>query len=1540
MIIFAIKMKEGGKMKVGKKLLASLLLMVIVITQLTPSLFVRAEEGEEIKYNLSFELERDVSALNEIYQKHDEAESESEKTDEKASDEEVAVEADANKDVNSKANQVNDNDTVVDLSQETEVEENSSEEANPIEESNDEAESSEEESEEAIVLPSGGGEGSQEEKTEEVKDLNITYTLHIKGESEESIEKRITYSLEKADFVGDLKFEGIETLSNNLEVKYYTKEDGSSFEEDSENFELYLDTNAERTVLELPSIGEKEDSLRVKESNFEEAIEISEEKVNEAVGDPNAKHFLNFDISRYDFTDFESLIATYTNYWMKRTDQNVFDHDEWRLNNFTVINELHIDGVDETIKEKMIYDADEYSWSEKIEFRNIEVPYEDIEIQYYKKADNSLVKPYLLHYDFYLKKSEDDKMILQVPRLSPKDNYSGDANQVKIFKVSNVSLKDKDGNAKEVTPTEIDDINLDITEDLSGIKPSDTVYVNGNSGDDQKDGLSKENAVKTFAKAKEIAQSNKDIVEIVVTGQTDIEGDISLEDTNAKICRSKDYYKYLFNVPSGKTATLSNIIIDGKSNSNESIKESLIRVNSGATLNINEGAALRNNKIMDIKDTATRGGAVNAFEATINMTGGSVEENQATYGGGIYLYGSTMNFSGGVVQNNEAKRVIDYAYGGAVYSAGGGIIASGASTINFSGDAKVLNNSADEVGGGISLGTRQVEKQNKLYMTGGLIDGNTAGASGGGIFIQCRLFDSGKSIAYISSGRITNNKMSGTGITEKAFGGGGIYVNGFPASWDYAGAHYYGENGELYLTNAIIRNNNSDKEGAGFAGCPISKTQFYVNNGVAIYGNNTRAGRNNDKGKTVYLLSSKFYMSHSGQAEYKLDKRMLGGAPYDWKKVIGSEIIPLPDNELEATLPENSELALNSNDKGNDFTEALGKVIIEGNYSATRGAGIGSNGTIKFGTESPTTEVSVEKKWDDNNDEKKVRPVSITVNLIANYEGKEYKVDSIVLNKDNNWKHTFKDLPTINDGNKITYTVKEETVTGYSSKITGSEKDGFTIINTPEEPKKETKEIKVSKVWDTVDQEAYAKEIEVVLVKNDEETEKTLTLNEDNHWQGTFENLDAKDENDKEITYTVKEVGEKDNKITFDGKEFKVSYKATTDGYTITNSYNPPEEPKKEYRDICVEKAWDIRGMKPISHIEVELYRDGKATGNTLVLSEANGWSGSFKDLEKASDDGHIYNYSVKEIGEKFYTVEISGEYYEVIYRGNMDSGFTIINKEEPPRKPQRRDIRVRKVWDVTNKIPVDEIQVELYKDGRATGNVITLSDANGWMGRFEDLLAYDAEGFKYEYSVREVGEASHRVSISGSDYDVSYEGDMNHSFIIINKENTPPKKKIDFGVNKVWRSDGKTEAVQVELYMDGAATGKIITLSEANGWNGTFIDLDLEDAKGNKHIYTVKEIGEVSGGYYIGERKFNVIYEGSMNSGITIINSEEPPKEEEEEPSKDKDDEPKEKDKESEKHRIPKTGVEDGSLSIVLALVVLVGLFFVKRKLSEGKTK
>lgn len=853
-------------MKKGRKILACLILMVLVLSQVPTNLLVRAEEGEETKYNLSFELERDASALNEIYQKHDEAEDQSEKTDEKASDEEADGELDANKD----------NETVVDLSQETEeekAEENSSEEAKPVDEAKpiDEAkpvdeglagdESNQADEDEAIVLPSGGGEGSSEEKAEEAKDLNITYTLHIKGaDKDDTIEKRITYSVEKADFVGDLKFEGIETLSNELEVKYYSKEDGSSFDEKSENFDLYLETNSEKTVLELPSIGEREDSLRVKESNFEEVIEIGEEKVNEAVGDPNA----------------------------------------------TVI------------------------------------------------------------------------------------------------------------------------------------------YLNGQAVDDTKDGSTEENAVQTFERAKELAAANQNIEKIIVTGKTDIEGDISLTGTNAKVYRSIDYNGYLFNVANGNTATLSNITIDGNTQKISNIEKSLIYVGNGATLNINDGAILKNNKIKAIENTATEGGAVHAESANVNMTGGSVEDNQATYGGGIYLYGSTMNFSGGVVQNNKSKQVIDYAHSEQVYSAGGGIIANGGSTINMSSEAEVLNNIAAEIGGGISLGSNQWGPTNILNMTGGTIGHNEAGAAGGGIFVQGKYSNGGASKAIISAGNIINNIMNGTGRTNKSFGGGGIYVNGFNRR--------YGGNGVLELKNAIITANMSLYSGAGYASCPVSETTIYVNDGVALYGN---VSEQNDD---LFIYCDTTFGIHAGNPKYMLSRRMLGGTLNNWINVVDNKAFPENNYEKEITINKDKSYLyiFNNNNDVSEFTNRLAKVFITGNKSFTAGAGIGSNGTVIFGTDNETKEVKVKKAWNDDNNKDNKRPKSIKVTLMAKIGGEstEYEVETVELNEENQWSYEFKGLPSKSGDTKITYTVKEESIDGYKSVLSGSEKDGYTITNTPEKPKK------------------------------------------------------------------------------------------------------------------------------------------------------------------------------------------------------------------------------------------------------------------------------------------------------------------------------------------------------------------------------------------------------------------------------------------------------------------------------------------------------
>ena len=643
-----------------------------------------------------------------------------------------------------------------------------------------------------------------------------------------------------------------------------------------------------------------------------------------------------------------------------------------------------------------------------------------------------------------------------------------------------------------------------------------------------------------------------------------------------------------------------------------------------------------------------------------------------------------MNFTGGAVQNNRSELVDDKPYK-QYYSAGGGIILRERSVLNMSGDAKVLNNFAAEIGGGISVGSNNPEKGSVLNMDGGIVDGNTAGAAGGGIFIQAKYFSGSQGKAYINAGKITNNHMDGSGKTNKAFGGGGIYVNGATETIRYQDENgemqemtVNGANGELYIKNVLITDNKSDWEGAGLASCPISKTTIHVNNGVAFDKN--QAGK---PGNDVFIYSNENYGPHSGNAIYKLSKRMLGGGLFNWTKPDGTA---LTDAEHEGTLvipkgEKDAKFAANSNPEDIKLAKALAKVIISGNTSKTRGGGIGSNGTIVIGTEEGKTEVKVEKKWEDNDNANNKRPDTIKVQLYATVDGKEYLVETKEVKAEKHWKAEFKDLPTFFEGAELTYTIKEVAIDGYESKVVGNQKDGFTVTNTekPEEPK--TRDIKVTKRWDFAGSEKPVENIDVELYRNGESTGKTLKLNAGNNWSGVFEGLEIADKETPaaEYRYTVKEVGEVRGLIQFGGKEFEVSYSGDmTDGFTVTNKEKPekpPEEPPTPpTRDIHIVKKWDLVGNdKPVARIEIELYRDGKATGKVVELNESNNWSGSFTglDVRDGSNPFRDYVYTVKEWGENGGFLRLGDRDFDVSYEGSMESGFVITNKEKPETPPE-----------------------------------------------------------------------------------------------------------------------------------------------------------------------------------------------------------------------------------------------------------------------------
>ena len=106
--------------------------------------------------------------------------------------------------------------------------------------------------------------------------------------------------------------------------------------------------------------------------------------------------------------------------------------------------------------------------------------------------------------------------------------------------------------------------------------------------------------------------------------------------------------------------------------------------------------------------------------------------------------------------------------------------------------------------------------------------------------------------------------------------------------------------------------------------------------------------------------------------------------------------------------------------------------------------------------EDEVVDLAVRKVWNDNNDKHKVRPQSVTVRLYA--DGQE--IDSVVLTAENNWQATFGELQKYIGGVEIEYTISEDAVEYYVTKITGSAEEGFTIENDvdyPEEPKKPEK---------------------------------------------------------------------------------------------------------------------------------------------------------------------------------------------------------------------------------------------------------------------------------------------------------------------------------------------------------------------------------------------------------------------------------------------------------------------------------------------------
>lgn len=602
-------------------------------------------------------------------------------------------------------------------------------------------------------------------------------------------------------------------------------------------------------------------------------------------------------------------------------------------------------------------------------------------------------------------------------------------------------------------------------------------------------------------------------------------------------------------------------------------------------------------------------------------------------------------------------------------------------------------------------------------------------------------------------------------------------------------------------------------------------------------------------------------------------------------------------------------------------------------------------------TNYPYSEIPVVKKWDESIEEKDI-PDSVKVYLLK--DGKRVKDKDgndryVILSKNNGWKGNFDKLPFFElDGMGFEkYWVKEDSeifiplVTRKENSILNirveRDKDSdkyliykdytggyFRIKYIPfevhyiyKDGDKEVKEVYTKKLepyrvdgWDwhldTVIKDIVMngkfKDSDIEIKMYYDENGNPFPRNLGKYQAGWDEDdivtnegayiLKLVEENGKLVLYVPKltDVGDNDNLLyvkpyTEEGKKY----------FELTNYYQPKHR-------IEVEKVWDTENTESIpKNLKIKI--KGKYVDKEITLTPEE-WKYFEEFLGKGVLSANKYEFTEEDL-EKFdgkqsieTTMEFDAKDKTVKFFGT--------DKKELTKDEFLKMIQGKKYSFELKEAAADKAEVELKYD--EDGNLIIV--------------------YPVDVVITEVA----KVTFTNTEKP--------------EEPPTPETKTITVRVNKVWEALGETRDIQVELYINGEASGKILTLNAANNWSASFTNLDLEDESGRRYTYTVKEVGENDNIYNIDDRKFEVSYSGDMYEGFTIVNKEVPP-EEPEEPEEPKPEEPEEphepeeeKPEEPDKHVIPKTGVTEDALGIFLGLMILLGLVYIKRKFIVEKSK
>ena len=601
--------------------------------------------------------------------------------------------------------------------------------------------------------------------------------------------------------------------------------------------------------------------------------------------------------------------------------------------------------------------------------------------------------------------------------------------------------------------------------------------------------------------------------------------------------------------------------------------------------------------------------------STMEMTGGTITGNTAEYGG-ILVGTYSLNYTRSENWSNPA-----YLYSTGTLKLNGGIIS---------------NNTAATLGGGIA-----VNGTGKLIMDGGTISGNKA-PFGGGIgvndyltsadgrrFGEARWRGFFPASATINDGLITGNEATMTAVTSQITDpnaengvGGGLYVASIP----YV----------LKMGKTLVTENTATKIGGGLWLCPTGSATTAVTNGASFFDNVAGTGaENNDTtaaGDDVASITKndpstqKLILSNNGLGNWlvhwyedgKIDNAYLGNS--DGSARYPSTVSPVVERGTLSGETEKIALKAIVSNEGKAAARNLAEIVVTGNF-APRGGGIGSNGSVVFGTDPVAydkVQLTVSKQWEATNTN---HVTSVTVGL---FRITKNNFDAVVL--------------TNPDGSTLNTTGMSESEI-FQAKVDKLMASGATT-------------------YAQIDQ---------------------VALSATNNWSFTFVYLlkydmvnDAQDTTNPNV-YFAREIDTNGNWVANDANAIfgtqliKASYEATANADGVYDQEISNNE--VQFRNIEVTKKW-VGGSA--NQVEVQLYKDGVAEGAPVTLNAANNWTTTFTNLPVRDAGRTVDNlYEVHEVGETGNIITIDGAKYQVTY-GLIDANgkMEITNKKEPEPTP------------------------------------------------------------------------------------------------------------------------------------------------------------------------------------------------------------------------------------------------------------------------------